>query len=75
MNLYGVYRGTVTANGDPQGRGRVQVSVPEAGIDSIWAPGCLPAGGHTASIHMGSTVIVSFETGDPAYPIVLGRLP
>ena len=31
MNLYGVYRGTVGANNDPSGRGRVKVSVPTAG--------------------------------------------
>ena len=75
MNLYGVYRGTVGANNDPSGRGRVKVSVPTAGVDSVWAPVCLPAGAATASIHVGATVVVAFEGGDPGYPIVLGRLP
>jgi len=74
MNLGGVYRGTVGANNDPTGRGRVKISVPIANVDSVWAPVCLPAGGSTASIHVGATVVVAFEGGDPGSPIVLGRL-
>jgi hypothetical protein len=75
MNLNGVFRGTVGANNDPAGRGRVKVSVPAAGLDSVWAPVCLPAGGATAMIHVGATVVVAFEGGDVSHPIVLGRLP
>jgi len=76
MNLYGLYRGTVVANNDPAGRGRVMVSSPDAGIESaVWAPVCLPAGGNVSSLQVGATVVIAFEAGDIDYPIVLGRLP
>jgi hypothetical protein len=75
MNLNGVYRGTVGANNDPTGRGRVKVSVPATGVDSVWAPVCLAGGGPVAMIQVGATVVVAFEGGDATRPIVLGRLP
>jgi hypothetical protein len=73
--LFGVYRGMVSGNVDPTRGGRVQVSVPAAGLSSTWAPVCV-TGGPTSvgSYSVGSTVVIAFEAGDPNRPIVLGRL-
>jgi hypothetical protein len=34
----GRYRAVVIDNADPEGQGRLQVSVPETGADTLWAP-------------------------------------
>lgn len=72
MTFGGVCRGIVTGMGDPSGKGRVMVHVPGAG--SAWAPVCIPFGAQGGDIAPGGTVVVAFEGGDPARPIVLGRL-
>lgn len=74
MRLFGVYRGTVTANTDPQGSGRVQVQVMALGSTSMWAPACAAPGSSLATYPVGCTVIVAFEGGDASFPVVLGRV-
>jgi hypothetical protein len=74
MQYYGVYRGVVADSNDPLGIGRVVVSLPTLGVES-WAPVVLPPiGGPSVKFQVGATVIVAFEQGDVARPVVLGRV-
>ena len=83
---YGVYRGQVYSNEDPQASGRVQVSLPFLG-SMMWALVASPtqpcraekkdtaAGSDPANIiQPGDMVVVAFEGGDASHPIVIGRL-
>jgi len=77
---YGIYRGVVVNNLDPQRSGRIQVRVPAiAGTADSWALPCLPHAGKDAGIaaqpQIGRGVWIAFEGGDPALPICLGYLP
>lgn len=76
--FFGKYRGTVANNIDPQGLGRVQVSVPDVLGDGTlsWAMPCLPGAGPNVGLFtvppVGANVWVEFERGDPDYPIWSG---
>ena len=67
MALFGVYRGVVLDNSDPQLSGRVKVNV--EGRHS-WALVTMTS----PKIQVGAMVIVAFERGDPAMRVVLGRV-
>jgi hypothetical protein len=67
MAWYGVYRGVILDSSDPAGSGRVMVNVEGR---QAWAPVVQT----NAKIQVGASVIVAFEHGDPAHPIVLGRV-
>lgn len=78
MTYFGKYRGQVVANIDPDGVGRVQVSVPAVlgeGAAS-WAMPCVPLSGDGIGIcavpKVGANVWVEFEGGDPTSPILGG---
>lgn len=71
----GVYRGIVTANDDPQGRGRVQAHVPQVGqavAPDIWIkPSSQGAGtsrGQFWPPEVGDAVMVSFALGKASRP-------
>jgi hypothetical protein len=65
-------RGTVTNAVDPQGLGRVQVSLPHIlGDEALWAEVLQP---QAAGLAVGEAVLMSFVDGDRAQPVVLGRL-
>ena len=75
---YGKYRGTVAANVDPEGKGRLLVEVPEVygPGGSNWALPCLPFGGlgegWFAVPPIRADVWVEFEKGDINQPIWTG---
>ena len=76
--FFGMYRGVVVSAEDPLARGRVQVSVPAVlGDATAWAEACVPAvrrGRQLLAIpEPSSPVWVTFEAGNPAYPIWVGR--
>ena len=76
--FFGKYRGEVENPLDPQGLGRVQVSVPGVlGSSKLaWAMPCLPGAGPGVGLFVippkGAKVWVEFERGDPDYPIWSG---
>lgn len=74
---YGKYRGTVTDNRDPTGRGRLRVSVPALMHDqAMWAMPCVPYAGDGVGLFAlppaGAGVWVEFEAGDLNKPIWSG---
>ncbi|MES2155561.1 MAG: phage baseplate assembly protein V [bacterium] len=75
---FGKYRGLVTDNQDPSGRGRLRARVPEVLGDhpSGWAYPCMPYAGDGVGLFTipepGSGVWIEFEAGDPSRPIWSG---
>lgn len=75
--FFGKYRGTVEANTDMTGRGRLDVKVPAVlGEQVVTAMPCVPYAGDGVGLHLlpeaGTGVWVEFEGGDPSYPIWTG---
>jgi uncharacterized protein involved in type VI secretion and phage assembly len=74
-SYFGAYRAIVGGTADPSGGKRVQVRVPAVlGGATQWAWVCQPYGGTAALPRVGWEVLVVFEEGDPAAPIVIGSL-
>lgn len=71
---YGVYRGVVYSNQDPLNRGRLRIKVPQVLADTPteWAWPIEESAIRQAPPLAGQGVWVSFEGGDPSYPIWLG---
>jgi Type VI secretion system/phage-baseplate injector OB domain len=67
MALFGVYRGTVVNNNDPQVSGRVQVNVEGR---TNWALATISS----PALQIGASVIVAFEHGDANFPVILGQV-
>ena len=71
----GLYRGSVVGNDDPERLGRVRVEVLEVGGDgqASWAMPCVPCLDPALNLvtipPVGTGVWVTFEGGDPAYPV------
>ncbi|HEY6796389.1 MAG TPA: phage baseplate assembly protein V [Kineosporiaceae bacterium] len=78
QRFYGKYRGQVVENVDPQGLGRLLVSVPDVLglLPSSWAMPCVPMAGLQSGTFIvpppGAGVWVEFEGGNPDYPIWVG---
>jgi Type VI secretion system/phage-baseplate injector OB domain len=75
--FFGKYRGLVTDNQDPTGRGQLKVIVPAVmGDEEIWAMPCVPYAGNNMGLYAvpepETGVWVEFEAGDPLYPIWVG---
>lgn len=73
---YGCYKGTVVKNDDPDSNGRLQLKVPQIYGEEVmeyWAPSKGMPSGKNMGVFMlpsvGDMVWVSFENGDPRYPI------
>lgn len=76
-SFFGKYRGLVTDNQDPTGRGLLKVIVPAVmGDEEIWAMPCVPYAGDNMGLYAipepETGVWVEFEAGDPSYPIWVG---
>ncbi|WKG00785.1 phage baseplate assembly protein V [Mycolicibacterium sp. HK-90] len=74
--LYGVYRGLVAGNVDPEMAGRVSVALPaDAGGGTLWAPVARPVASIADEVpEVGAEVLVAFEAGDPDRPFVIGMV-
>jgi uncharacterized protein involved in type VI secretion and phage assembly len=78
--IQGVVTGQVTSVNDPDGQGRVQVSLPYLGgqNQSYWAPlATMAAGSGRGSWFMpviGDEVLIAFNQNDVAHPYVIGSL-
>ncbi len=76
--FFGMYRGKVKQNVDPNNVGRIQVSCPAVlGEGTLsWAMPCAPYAGSGVGVFaippVGANVWVEFEAGDPDYPIWSG---
>ncbi|MGH6612684.1 phage baseplate assembly protein V [Sphingomonas sp.] len=76
--FFGKYRGVVTANTDPESRGRLQVRVPEVRGDSVteWALPASPYAGSSVGFFavppVGANVWVEYEGGNLQVPIWAG---
>ena len=79
-SLPGIAIGVVTDNDDPQKMARVRVCYPWLGDDaeSYWARLATPSAGKHHGFawipEVGDEVVVAFEHGDVAFPIVVGSL-
>jgi hypothetical protein len=71
--FYGVYRGVVIDNKDPLNKGRLKLRIPQVLGDTVteWAWGIFPNIAVTLP-EISDGVFVSFEGGDPSFPIWLG---
>ena len=74
---FGKYRGQVTDNADPTGRGRVKVRIPSVlGDNDVWAMPCVPYAGAGVGFYCmpepGTNVWVEFEAGDSSFPVWTG---
>lgn len=64
---YGTYRGVVIDTGDPEGKGRLQVEVPDVtGPTAVWA---VPEHDGATVPAAGDYVVIRYESGDEWYPI------
>lgn len=75
---YGIYRGTVLSNLDPEQIGRIQATVPDVGglTPSTWITPSFPVAGKAMGTYfvpqIGAGVWVQFEAGDPDRPVYTG---
>ena len=74
--FYGIYRGFVSDNEDPEFLGRLKITVPQVYDDAVpdyWAwPKGMFAGNQIGAFFIpeeGDGVWISFENGDPRYPV------
>ena len=72
--FYGIYRGTVVDNNDPLNQVRLKVKVPQILFDQVtdWAWSVQQPGVIRSTPKIGDGVWVSFEGGDPSYPVWTG---
>lgn len=74
QGYFGIYRGTVVNNADPEHLGRLLLQVPAVtGFrQSSWAASSRPAGAAGALPDPGAAVWVMYESGDTTHPVWVG---
>ena len=75
VRFYGVYRGVVADIRDPLSKNRIRVQVPQvlSGEVTGWAWPIAPtSSGRVAIPKIGEGVFISFEGGDPSFPLWTG---
>lgn len=74
--MFGVYRGLVAENVDPEQTGRVAVALPAvAGGQRLWAAVAHPVTSVAQEVPpVGTEVLVAFEAGNPDHPYVIGAV-
>jgi hypothetical protein len=74
--FFGIYRGIVASNIDPQNLMRLQVTIPDVlGQISVFARPCVPAVDSPIKLPAeGTGVWIIFEGGDPNRPVWMGSL-
>lgn len=74
MNNFGIYRGRVIRNNDPEGLGRVTAQVPAVlGLrESEWAYPLRSTGEAPTPPDVGTPIWVLFENGEPSAPVWAG---
>lgn len=72
--FFGIYRGIVTNNADPLNRGRLKLVIPQVLLEEEtgWAWAMVAPGSQILTPNVGEGVWVTFEGGDPSYPIWMG---
>jgi hypothetical protein len=76
--FYGIYRGTVFSNTDPEFLGRISAIVPDVTgvVPSTWAMPCVPVAGKGSGAFVvpefGAGVWMQYEGGDQARPVWIG---
>jgi hypothetical protein len=75
--FYGIYRGTVVANKDPESHRRLKVTVPQLSGSALtkelpWAWPKEVASMKNEVPEIGDGVWVMYEGGDPSYPLWVG---
>jgi hypothetical protein len=71
--LYGVYRGVVKDNKDPQNQRRLKVQVQTTGVEvTDWVWPIEPSSIHTEVPVIGQGVWIAYIGGDPEYPVWSG---
>lgn len=78
--FYGIYRGLVANNYDPESKNRLSVVIPQVtGSDRLdLVPACFPpilASSPVVLPEIATEVWVMFESGDPNYPVWIGVKP
>ena len=71
--LYGVFRGVVAKNNDPNKQGRIQILLPHQSEPTEWAWPMVPAGQGVHVPEVGQGVWVKFEKADPEFPVWIGE--
>jgi uncharacterized protein involved in type VI secretion and phage assembly len=75
---YGIYRGTVFSNIDPEQQGRIMAIIPDVGgpTPSSWCMPAVPIAGKQMGSYVvpqiGAGVWIHFEAGDPDRPVWTG---
>lgn len=70
---YGIYRGIVTNNQDPEGMGRIKARVSlNVNEETTWAMPCLPSPFHQFIPNVGDLVWIMFEGGNIDQPVYMG---